>query len=63
MSALDVAADVAEFVAEHVDLVHLIESALAGGVTKEQLVASIKAQMTAASDAMMRAELGGGPDA
>lgn len=44
---------------EHADLITLIVQAIEGGVTKASLVKAIEAEMVNASDAAMKAELGG----
>lgn len=55
MNALGVALT---FLLRHLDLISLIGEALTKGVTKENLAASIRATMVAASDEQMKRELG-----
>lgn len=54
-------AEIGEFLLEHGDVISEISAALAGGATKAQVLAGIRASMLAASDAVVEAELGPRP--
>jgi len=56
MSAFETAL---EELVKHLDLVALVLQAVKGGVSKETLMKTIKAEMVNASDAVMKSELGG----
>ncbi|MCL2724865.1 MAG: hypothetical protein FWD69_10560 [Polyangiaceae bacterium] len=51
---------VLETLLAHADLIVALVEAIEGGASKEKLMKAIKAEMVAASDAVMHAELGGG---
>jgi Tfp pilus assembly ATPase PilU len=50
--------EVIAFIAGHTDVIVAVYNAITGGAKKEDIVASIKATMVAASDAQMKGELG-----
>ncbi len=52
---------VGKFLVDNHELVSAIQEAIEGGATHDEILASIKATMVAASDAVVEAELGPRP--
>lgn len=51
-------AEVVAFLATHTDLITAIYDAIAGGASKQDILAAVKKTMVAASDEQMKQELG-----